>query len=129
MNEFDQFVKHKLKAKHYVRYADDFIILSHNKQYLTRTPSYIKMFLHSRLKLELHPNKASIHTLASGIDFLGWVHSHDYRVLRTSTKRRMFKAMAENPKEGTIASYLGMLSHGNAHNLSKMIPIHAEQRS
>ena len=23
MNEFDQFVKHRLKAKHYIRYADD----------------------------------------------------------------------------------------------------------
>src|SRR3989344_3954373 len=27
MNEFDQFMKHKLKAKYYIRYADDFVIL------------------------------------------------------------------------------------------------------
>ncbi len=34
MNEFDQFVRHTLKAKYYVRYADDFIFLSHDKRRL-----------------------------------------------------------------------------------------------
>ncbi|MFA5935089.1 MAG: reverse transcriptase/maturase family protein [Candidatus Paceibacterota bacterium] len=28
LNEFDQFVKHKLKAKYYIRYADDFVFFS-----------------------------------------------------------------------------------------------------
>lgn len=28
MNKFDQFVKHNLKAKYYIRYADDFVILN-----------------------------------------------------------------------------------------------------
>ncbi len=28
MNEFDQFAKHRLKARHYIRYADDFVVLS-----------------------------------------------------------------------------------------------------
>ena len=31
LNEFDQFAKHKLKAKCYIRYCDDFVILSENK--------------------------------------------------------------------------------------------------
>ena len=31
MNEFDQYVKHALKAKCYIRYADDFTILSSDK--------------------------------------------------------------------------------------------------
>lgn len=31
MHEFDQFAKHKLKAKHYIRYADDAVVLSRNK--------------------------------------------------------------------------------------------------
>ena len=34
MNEFDQFVKHKLKAKYYIRYADDFIVLLEDKAWL-----------------------------------------------------------------------------------------------
>ena len=43
MNEFDQFVKHKLKAKHYIRYADDFVILSHDKNYLLKTLPSLKV--------------------------------------------------------------------------------------
>lgn len=120
MNEFDQFVKHKLKVKHYVRYADDFIILSHDKNLLLKTLSYMKVFLRSTLKLELHPNKVSIETLASGVDFLGWVHFLDHRILRTSTKRRMLKAINGNPSQETVASYRGMLSHGNACKLSAL---------
>lgn len=74
MNEFDQFVKHKLKAKYYVRYADDFVILSHDRGWLAEILPRVAEFLRTRLYLELHPDKVSIHTLASGIDFLGWVH-------------------------------------------------------
>ena len=122
MDEFDQFVKHALKAKHYIRYADDFIILSVNRIELVETLRYIVVFLRDELKLELHPDKVSIETLASGIDFLGWVHFPDHRVLRTSTKRRMLRALRGNPKKETVLSYLGMLSHGNAHKLPGLIP-------
>ncbi len=117
MNEFDQFVKHKLKAKYYVRYADDFVILSHDRKRLTSIGRYIAMFLRERLKLELHPNKLFLKTLASGVDFLGWVHFPDHRVLRTATKRRMLKRMEDYDNENVINSYLGMLSHGNARRL------------
>ena len=34
MNKFDQFVKHKFKAKYYIRYADDFVFLSEDKDSL-----------------------------------------------------------------------------------------------
>jgi len=118
MNEFDQLAKHKLKAKHYIRYADDFVILSVNKKYLVKILPRIKTFLRNRLKLEMHPDKISIETLASGIDFLGWVHFPNHRVLRTSTKKRMFRRIEEmNKKLETISSYLGLLTHGNAHHL------------
>ena len=48
-------------------------------------------FLYEHLKLELHPDKLFIKTLASGVDFLGYVHFPDHWVLRTATKRRMLK--------------------------------------
>ena len=71
MNEFDQYVKHKLKVKYYIRYADDFLILHLDKQYLTANLRYIANYLNQELKLQLHPNKVFIKTLSSGIDFLG----------------------------------------------------------
>ena len=66
--------------------------------------------------------KVFIKTLASGIDFLGWVHFPTHRVLRTATKRRMFKNIkTKENNENTIASYLGMLQHGNARKLESQI--------
>lgn len=122
MNEFDQFAKHTLKAKYYIRYADDFAIISEDRNWLVSILPRIKIFLHSRLHLKLHPYKVSISTIASGVDFLGWVHFSDHRVLRTTTKRRMFRTIRE--KEGsseTIQSYLGLLSHGNAKKLELIV--------
>ena len=121
MNEFDQFVKHKLRAKYYIRYADDFVVLSKDKAWLEETLPKIGDFLEEKLKLNLHPDKVFIKTLNSGIDFLGWVNFSDHRVLRTTTKRRMFKRINENPKIETIDSYLGLLKHGNTNNLKNMV--------
>ncbi len=121
MNEFDQFVKHRLKAKHYIRYADDFAILSDNHTWLQEQITPIQEFLTSQLKLELHPDKVFIKTLASGVDFLGWVHFSDHRILRTTTKRRMIKRVEEMPLPATLNSYLGLLKHGNTHGLQKEI--------
>ncbi len=121
MNEFDQFVKHRLKAKHYIRYADDFVFLSADHAELAAWLPRVRTFLHDRLKLELHPEKVSITTWASGVDFLGWVHFPDHRVLRTATKRRMFRNLAQGAKLERVASYLGMLSHGNARRVAARI--------
>ncbi len=119
MNEFDHFIKHKLKAKYYIRYADDFTMIYHSTLELGKYLSEARGFLWNSLKLELHPNKVSIRTLSSGVDFLGWVHFPDHRVLRTVTKRRMLKRVKENPSSKIRASYLGMLRWGNAEKLRK----------
>ncbi|OHA52035.1 MAG: hypothetical protein A3A97_00605 [Candidatus Terrybacteria bacterium RIFCSPLOWO2_01_FULL_40_23] len=121
MNEFDQFVKHKLKAKHYIRYADDFVILSENHLWLKESILYIDNFLHNELELTLHPNKVFIKTLASGVDFLGWVHFPDHRVLRTTTKKRMIKRLQATDALETRQSYLGLLRYGNTYKIKGKI--------
>jgi RNA-directed DNA polymerase len=118
MNKFDQFVKHRLKAKCYIRYADDFVIFDTEKDKLLEMTPKIADFLGDELKLSLHPKKVSISTLASGVDYLGWVHFPDHRVLRTVTKKRMFRGIkAKKGKEETLQSYLGLLGHGNGKGL------------
>ena len=121
MNEFDKFVKHQLKVKHYIRYADDFIIISESKTYLENKIPKISEFLESRLKLSLHPDKLIIKTLASGVDFLGWVHFPNHRILRTSSKRRMLKKLKRKATKESIISYIGLLSHGNTFKIAKAI--------
>jgi len=118
MNRFDQFVKHKLKVRYYIRYADDFVVLSKDRKLLESMLLRINDFLWSNLRLQLHPDKTFIQTIASGVDFLGWIHFPDHRVLRTATKWRMFRGIKS--KQGNIAtiqSYLGLLSHGNTSKL------------
>ena len=125
MNEFDQFVKHRLKARYYIRYADDFIVMSEDWRMLEDALGRIDRFLRQRLKLELHPDKVFIKTLASGVDFLGWVHFPDHRVLRTSTKRRMIRRIkdAVGKEEDVIQSYFGLMNHGNTMKLRASVAV------
>lgn len=118
MNEFDQFVKHRLNCRHYIRYADDFVLMHHDKRQLEELLPVIREFLTTHLKLDLHPGKVYIKTFSSGVDFLGWVHFPHHRVLRTTTKNRMIKNVSGNQKPESIGSYRGLLSHGDAHGLS-----------
>ncbi len=121
MDVFDQFVKHKLKAKYYIRYADDFVILSDNKYWLEKQKLKIKDFLQTELLLDLHPNKVSIETITSGVDFLGWKLFVDHRVLRTKIKNRMLIRIKQNSKKSTIDSYLGLIKYGNSFKLKQKI--------
>lgn len=125
MDEFDQFVKHKLKAKYYIRYADDFVVLSENRPSLEELIPKIQNFLQADLKLQLHPDKVFIKTLASGVDFLGWVHFPEHRVLRTATKRRMIKKVLISARPETTRSYLGLLKHGNTYKLKEKLLFYA----
>ncbi len=75
MNEFDQFVKHKLKVKYYIRYADDFVILSQGKKYLEDILEQMKKFLEKNLKLMMHPDKVFIKTIFSGLAMVHLRHT------------------------------------------------------
>ena len=82
----------------------------------------IGTFLKFRLGLTLHPDNVFIKTIASGVDFLGWTHFPDHRVLRTVTKNRAFRNIREKEgKKETIESYLGLMKYGNAYKLRNRI--------
>ena len=127
MNEFDHFVKRELKQKYYIRYADDFVFLSSDKKELVELIPEINIFLSEILKIKIHPNKISISTFYSGIDFLGWVHFPYRRVIRKTTKSRMFNNLEKQIvdlgkiKDGSIKSYLGLLSHGDTYKIKEKI--------
>ena len=123
LNELDQFVKHTLKEKYYLRYCDDFIILGENKNHLENLIPQISQFLENKLQLALHPNKINIRKFRQGIDFLGYVVLPHYRVLRTKTKKRILKKIqkkresleskiiSEESFNQGVQSYLGVLKH------------------
>jgi len=119
LNELDLFVEHNLKIGYYIRYADDFAILSNDKNSLNIVLQKITELLEKELKLSLNQDKIFIKTYASGVDFLGWIHFPHHRVLRTVTKKRITKKLENKRKPQTIASYKGLLKHGNTYKLRK----------
>src|SRR6185503_15840758 len=77
LNELDQFVKHTLKAHYYLRYVDDFVILSLDPKELSMFLEKIDAFLPC-LKLNLHPRRRKLAPVSNGIDFLGYIVRHNY---------------------------------------------------
>lgn len=114
-------MKHRVKTKHYIRYADDFVILSRDKRELEDLTPRIRDYLSEHLKLSLHSDKLFIKTLASGVDFLGWINFPDHRILRTASKKRMLKRLKICQSDHTLNSYLGLLSHGNTYKLREKV--------
>jgi len=133
LNEFDQFIKHDLKIKHYCRYTDDFVIIFDNQSYLAELIPKIKSFLTMDLQLELHPKKVSIRKFRQGIDFLGYVTLPHHRALRSKTKHRIFKKLevrireyhsgviSRQTLEQSLQSYLGVLIHADTHQLTQQL--------
>ena len=94
LNELDQFVKHKLKAKCYIRYVDDFVILHNNKEILEHFKERIQKYLKT-IKLELHPDKSKVIPLIKGITFLGYRVFYHHKILRKSNLRKFKSNLAE----------------------------------
>ncbi|KKT34102.1 MAG: Retron-type reverse transcriptase [Candidatus Gottesmanbacteria bacterium GW2011_GWB1_44_11c] len=129
LNELDQYITKELHIKSYLRYTDDFVIVHYDREHLTQLITTIRIFLHVKLELKLHPNKISIRKYRQGIDFLGYVALSRATVLRTKTKNRILLKIKERVsqlKEGKITeekfmqilnSYLGVLSHVNSHKI------------
>jgi len=89
LNKLDYFVKHILKAKYYLRYVDDFVILHESKEQLEEWKTEIVEFLREKLKLELHPQKSRIVLLSKGIDFVGFRNFHHHKLLRKRNIRNI----------------------------------------
>ena len=94
LNELDQFVKHKLKAKYYIRYVDDFVILHRNKETLENYKKEIDNFLKT-IKLELHPDKSKIIPLRKGVSLLGCRVFYYHQLLRKSNLRKFQRKINE----------------------------------
>ncbi|HSX40046.1 MAG TPA: reverse transcriptase/maturase family protein [Candidatus Saccharimonadales bacterium] len=125
MHELDQFVKQEMKIPYYIRYADDFVIVSNNKTYLYQCINTLQQFLFENLHLTLHPDKIIVRKLSWGVDFLGYIVLPHYILPRTKTKRRMFQKLQEKAGdenfEQSLQSYLGYLSHANAFRIAQKL--------
>jgi len=133
LNELDQFIKHELKARYYLRYCDDFIILDKDRNFLKELICQINAFLSTKLKLSLHSDKLIVRKYHQGIDWLGYVVLPHHRVLRTKTKKRIFKKVkgkradleagliSEMSFSQSLQSYFGVLKHCAGYKIKEKI--------
>ncbi len=118
LNEMDQFIKHNLKIKYYIRYADDFIILETEKLKLKPSLISIGRFLQNNLNLRLHPKKIILTKLTRGIDFCGYIVLPHFILPRTKTKRRILnKVSREQTSYESLQSYLGYFCHAKSYRI------------
>ncbi len=134
LNHLDYFVKHRLKAKYYIRYVDDFVILNKNKKVLYEHLEKIKKYL-ELLKLKLHPEKSEVHALRNGITFLGYRIFFHFKLLRKRNIRSFLRRFNEKIKlysegiidykklEGFMIGWLGYSKFANSYNLNKKLKI------
>jgi len=129
LNELDYFVKHKLRAKYYIRYVDDFVVLNNSKLQLKIWEVYISDFLKSKLKLELHPDKSKVINISKGVDFVGFRNFYHSRLLRKRNIRKiLYKIKQIKRNKITEVKFMeslnGWLSYAkwaNSYNLTNKI--------
>ena len=129
MNEVDQYVKHELKVKYYVRYLDDSILIVQTKEEAKKVLQLVRKFL--KLELELN-NKTQIFKGKQGVNFCGY-KINEYRLkLRDRGKRKLklrIKKLKQKVKTGEITSHeakrylaghIGYIKWADIYNLSNI---------
>jgi len=132
MNELDNFAKHQLKAKYYLRYVDDFLILSPDRDYLELCRDQLTDFAMQKLKLKVHPDKQFIKAVSCGIDFVGYIVRPEYVLVRKRIvadckfKLSLVKSDSEKYKE-IVNSYRAHFMWANTHSLQNSLSFPPEQ--
>jgi len=132
LDAMDHYLKEVCGIKSYLRYVDDFIILSNDKSQLHEYQQQIEVFLAGEY-LRLHPRKANIFRTDKGVDVFGYRIFPDFRQLRNDNGHRFarkLKAMSLAYNEGrcefsdinpSVQSWIGHARHGNTWGLRKQI--------
>ena len=127
MNEVDQLVKHTHHVSAYLRYCDDFVLFSDDKQMLHRLKDDIENFIGDKLQMKF--SRWAIFPVTQGVDFLGYRHFPNKVLLRKSTAKRVIRRMELLPEllssgkvtidqyRSSIASTEGWLKWANTYNL------------
>jgi RNA-directed DNA polymerase len=117
LDALDQFVKHQLKARHYIRYVDDFLLLHESRDWLVQALAGIDTFLPAQLGARLNPRKTIIQPISRGVDFVG----HVLKPWHTTTRRRTVATAIERTRHAEACdlvskanSYFGLLGQANS---------------
>lgn len=134
LDRLDQFVKHTLKAKRYLRYVDDFVLVHHDREQLAQWQADIEAFIARELRLRLKSD-IRLRPLSDGVDFLGYIVRPSHTLVRRRVLSHARAAFAEweqkhiedgwicatpadfRALQATAASYEGHFRHANSQRL------------
>lgn len=127
LSYFDHWCKEKMGCKYYVRYMDDIVIFDSSKERLHGLLVDIKQYLNTNLSLSLKRNYQIFPTFVRGVDFVGYRHFGEYKLLRKTTCKKLKKKMLEIKAKDEIAykdfccfnSYKGWIKFCNGYRLSE----------
>lgn len=136
LNDLDHFIKERLRIKEYVRYADDFILMCDDRDYLVHCLRKIEQKL-SVIGLQLN-NKTTIQPMQHGVIFLQWrfVLTETGKVLmlmdpsKVTRQRHKMRKLWEKERDGKIPegstrhsaeSFIANAARGNTWRLQKNI--------
>ena len=127
LDGLDKYVTQELGFSNYVRYVDDFVIISKDKEELKQTVKVIYKWLLKERKLKIHPHKTVLQKVIQGIDFVGYVIRPTHTLVRNSVVKRckmraeILKKEKDDKLKGKlsegISSYLGHFSHADSYKL------------
>lgn len=112
LNSLDQYVKHRIGARHYIRYVDDMVLLHESPEWLNAAAANIGAFVSSSLAQALNPSKTILQPIDRGVDFVGQVIKPWRRKLRRRTYENSLARLYEREGEdffNSANSYLGLL--------------------
>lgn len=115
LNPLDQHIKHRLRAPHYVRYVDDFVLLHPDVQWLRQALAGVEAFTPT-LRVRLNPAKTVLQPIDRGIDFVGHLIKPWCRRTRPRTMRAALQRIDATPLEGlhrTANSYFGLIGQAS----------------
>ncbi|WP_259460831.1 RNA-directed DNA polymerase [Paraburkholderia sp. BL23I1N1] len=92
LDVLDQHAKHQLRARHYIRYVDDFLFLHESAEWLNAALADVDEFLPVNLGVQLNPSKTILQPVARGVDFVGqvikpWTRSTRRRTVNEAVRR------------------------------------------
>lgn len=92
LDKFDHYIKEELKMKYYIRYMDDLVWFSNNKNELKKLLKQVRIYLEKNFKLKLKESATFINIQINGLPYLGTrVFKNTIRIKRENLKRSLKK--------------------------------------
>jgi len=92
LNELDQYAKHTLKVRYYLRYMDDMLLFGIEKTALNEWERVFRQFAARELGLQMHPTGGPV-PVTAGVGFLGFRLFPNRRKLKRTSVARFIRRM------------------------------------